>query len=146
MVHELGVDSCAQPWTVGTENQNIAYIRAHIVKWGSPSGSLYLQVQDSAGNKIKDSDAVTIASLPTTNGSYFHGMIRFTINIGLRAGNTYKIQLKSSGYTYAATAFIGVATDHNGPKYQTADEDMTGFGAPLDMEFWVKRPTTKGDY
>lgn len=110
LVHELGLTGTyddgrrRQRILVKDANQHITAVRLHIYKHGSPAGSLYVQLQDASGNKMKDSDAVTIASLSSL--SYFHGMVKFSITASLKRNTAYWLELKGSGYSYGANAHV----------------------------------------
>lgn len=106
IVEEL-VTSVSQSITVGASNIKTKYLRPYLYKHGTPAGSLYLEIQDSSGKKIGVSETITIASITTASNTYFHGWVRFLATIPLKASTTYKVALKSSGYTYSASAFVG---------------------------------------
>ena len=69
VVHELGLTGAfgntelKQLITVDDRDLDIVHIRPHLYRHLSPTGSLYMQVQDTNGKKIVDSAAVSIAAL-----------------------------------------------------------------------------------
>lgn len=143
LVHELR-DTLRQKITVGTKALMLHAIRPHIYKHGSPAGSLYLQIQDADGKKIADSAAVTLASISSVN--YFHGYVRFLISVPLMAGTSYHVALKSTGYTYGGSAFVGWCNDYDLRKVDATYTNVStrGRSAPLDMEFWTYTQLLRG--
>ena len=142
--HELVTGGfLTQYMTVGDRHQMLHAIRAHLVKVGSPSGSLYLEIGDESSGVIAVSNTITIASMGGT--PHFHGYVRFLIDLGLKSGTTYGITLKSTGgYTFSDSDHIGWCTDWDLRKY---DRDYTPDGdnfAALDMEIWTRSLVEKG--
>ena len=123
LVHELGLTGTyddgrrRQRITVGDKRMDMTAIRLHLYKHLAPAGSLYVQLQDSNGVKIKDSDSVTIASISSLN--YFHGMVTFDLEVSLRRNTVYWFELLSSGgYSYAAGAHIAWVQAQNSLEFQ----------------------------
>lgn len=153
-VYELGVDGFSThtelkaPITVGDADLHLYCVRPHLYKHLAPAGSLYIQIQDVDGKKIKNSESIAISSITAVSGNYYHGYIRFLIDLTLKKNTAYNISLRSSGYTYSTSAFIGWcnafdllknATDYTTPP-------PTGYTAPYDLELWVRRQINKGVY
>lgn len=121
---------------------HLVHIRPHIFKHLAPAGSFYLQLQNFIGSKIADSNSLTAAEISSAN--YFHGYIRFDINASLQPSNSspltwYRLQLKSTGYTYDANAFIGWCIN-----YEDFDLDVDytiggDLDRPFGLQFWELR-------
>lgn len=154
VVHELGVTGAfgntelAQPITVGSEDLLVYAIRPHLYKHLAPAGSLYIQVQDSNGKKIKDSETVAISAITAVSGNYFHGVVKFEIDVALKKETQYRIALKSTGYTYNVNAFIGWCNDYDLRRVETnfTTPSTVGVNAPLGMEIWTRKKIIKGVY
>lgn len=145
VVFEVNTTAVRQKLTTGAKPVMVSAIRPYIYKHLAPAGSVYLQIQDSAGNKIKDSEVIAISTLSVSN--YFHGFYRFLVNFGFAANTTYYIELKTTGYTYASNAFVGWCSSFDlqnsiGVTYSPS----SGFSAPLGLQLWSYDHVTKGDY
>lgn len=120
-------------------------IRPHILKYGSPSGSLFMRIQNSSGVTLADSEVVTIASISAV--AYWHGYLRFNCNYILAASTDYFIQLCSlGGYSYADAAYIAWCSAYNDPHYDRSYSPSSGFNSPLAMELWEYKTIMKGTY
>lgn len=137
-VFELGLwgATVRQRFTSPTDRDvNLYCLRPHLFRWLSPSGSLYLQVQDENGLKIKNTETLAISSIgPGAN--YFHGNIQFLIDLPLKRATDYWVELKGSGYTYSASAFVGWCPDPTTRSYSNTDA--------LACEFWERKHILKG--
>lgn len=129
-----------------TRDVRAAYIRAHLFKHLAPAGSVYIQIQDANGRKIKDSNSVTITDITAQN--YYHGYVRFALEFTFKAERTYYLALKSSGYSYSAIAFIGWCNGFDLKKYGTSytTPSIVGVNAPLDFDVWEYKTVSKGEY
>lgn len=125
--------ACFQPVTTDENVIHITAIRPHLYKHLAPAGSFYIQIQDANGKKIANSNSLTAANISASN--YFHGYVRFDINASLFPETQYRIALKSSGYSYSDSAYIGWCTDYDLRKY-TLTGFATGEAWALDMEIW----------
>lgn len=146
VVHELNTEPVRMKIEVGSKPIMIYALRPYIYKHGSPSGSVYLQIQDALGNKIKDSESISISSLSVAN--YFHGFYKFLVTCGLSPNTEYCIEMKTTGYTYASNAYIGWC---NSFAFKNSFEasygpPSTGLSAPLALQIWAYEHRTKGDY
>lgn len=151
VVHELGLVTSfldgrvRQEIRVGDNDLEVGAIRPHLYKHLAPAGSVYLRITDENGGKIADSDSVTITSLSAEN--YWHGKVRFLISAALRRRTTYFVELKSTGYTYAAGAFVGWCNDYDLRNIHPASYDTArGASAPLAMEVWTYGQVKNGEY
>jgi hypothetical protein len=99
-----------------------------------------MQVQTSGGTAIASSASVTITDISASN--YFHGYVRFLLNVTLAASTSYYISLQSSGYTYSDSAFVAWCTDFDLRKYSLGYSGAD----PLDMEIFTRQVPTKGSY
>jgi hypothetical protein len=146
VVHELNTAPLRQKILIGAKPVMVHAIRPYIFKWLAPAGSVYMQIQDSSGNKILDSETIAISALSAQN--YFHGFYRFLVDFGFAAETEYYIAMKGSGYTYSSIAFIGWC---NAWEIKNSSDigysaPNTGLSAPLGMQFWSYDHRTKGDY
>ena len=151
VVHELGLTTnfgggvARQEITVLDTDLHVGAIRPHLYKHLAPAGSVYLRITDTNGNKIADSDSVTITSLSAEN--YWHGKVRFLISAALRRRTTYFVELKSTGYTYGGAAHVGWCNDYDLRNIHPASyANARGMSAPLAMEVWTYDQVKKGVY
>lgn len=153
VVHELGLTGSfgntelKQLITIGARDLLVFAIRPHLYKHLAPAGTIYLQVQDTNGKKIKDSESVTITDISASN--YFHGMVKFEIDVALKKNTQYYVALKSGGgYSYASNAFVGWCNDYDLRRVETdyTTPSTVGVNSPLGMEIWVRKQITKGVY
>lgn len=124
-----------------TETVILGAIRPHIYIENSPTGSLRMDIYDSADSVLlKSSESFTIAQIKSNASitqAYFHGYVRFYINWGLVAGTTYSIRLVGhTGYTYDATNAIWWCKDFDLRKYSANYTPSAGFNSAFDVEFW----------
>lgn len=125
------------------KNQMISAIRPHLYKHLAPTGNLKIQVQDTNGRVIQESNTVAISDISSAN--YFHGYVRFDINIGLMVNRTYRIALvPSGGYTFSESAYIGWCGGFDLGKYEEDYTVNSTFDYGLDMEIWTLQEQTKG--
>lgn len=138
IVHEL--KTTLYQTVIPEENTFVEAIRPHIYKHGSPAGALKVQVQDANGYLIAESNTVNIVDLSAS--AYFHGHITFDINVGLRAGETYRIALVPTiGYSFSESAYIGVCNSYDLSGYTQDYVSSSGnFSAPLDIQIWRRVP------
>ncbi len=124
-----------------TENVIVAALRPHILIFGSPPGSLRVDIYDSSNTTLlKSSEEITITSIKSQASiteDYFHGYIRFNVDWGLSKDTEYSIRLEGvSGYTFSANDFIGWCRDFDTRKYTANYSPNTGFSSAYDMEVW----------
>lgn len=141
MVNELNTFDLYQELTTPDRVVQVVHLRPHLYKHLAPAGSFYMQVQDTNGKKIKDSNALTAAEISSSN--YFHGYIRFDISVTLRPETTYRFALMSTGYTFSESAFIGWCNDWDYFRYTRDYTPAYDAQCPLDLEIWDKRLTEK---
>lgn len=143
IVEEL-VTSISQSITVGSGNIATKYLRPYLYKHGTPAGSLYIEIQDENGEKIGVSETITIASITSASNTYFHGWVRFETTIPLKSTETYNVVLKSTGYTYSASAFVGWCL---GWDNAVADADYSPSGdiqKALNLQIFGTKEIVKG--
>lgn len=146
LVHEL-VTSLSQRQTTPTDKDVfIEALRPHLVKYGSPAGSLYMEVRTTGGTLVATSETVTIAAITAASGAYFHGNVRFYTYCSLPKNTSYDFYLKSTGYTYAESAWIGWCNDFDLKKYEYGYTPVNYEDCPLNFEDWGRRIITKGIY
>lgn len=135
IVHEL-ITTLSQDITIGLNHLLCYGIRPHLLKFGNPTGTLTLQLQDAFGKKIQDFETLNISSIPA--GNYYHGYIRFQNNVPLKADETYTIALiPGGGYSFSESAYIGWCKDYDLRKAPTAWTPSVGCNAGLDLELWA---------
>jgi len=101
----IGVDTCQQKILVGSDDIHMAAVQIHILKYGSPSGSMRVNLLDSTKAKTLATSDVAISSV---SGSYFHGMVKFDLKYSLKKNTNYWIELSSTGgYSYSGSAYFG---------------------------------------
>ena len=125
-----------------TENLNIVSIRPHLYIEDTPAGSLFLQVLDLNKRLIKQSNTVAISSI--TTATYFHGFVKFDLNLGLQKDQSYYLALKSSGYTYGASSFVGWCNSFDSAR-RTENFEVAGVTAAYELEIWTKDLSPKGE-
>lgn len=147
IVWEVGSgDTVAQQYTA-FKNQNLEFLVPHLMVRGTPGGSVYLQLQDSSGQKIADTASVSIATIADGN-EIFHGKYRFPITATVRTGVTYRVEmLTSGGYTYAETDFVGWCNSWERKNtFDAAYSPSWGVQAPLILDFWGSEYLKKGTF
>lgn len=145
IVHEL-VTTLTQRMTVGDNDVRLGAIRPHILKYGTPAGSLYMEVKNTSGTSLQTSETVTIASITAATNTYFHGYIKFLTYITLLKNTSYDFILTPTGYTFAESAYIGWCNDFDLQKYDRDYTPADSFDCPLDMELWEYKLITRGSY
>lgn len=117
---------------------NLVYIRPHVIKHGSPGGSIKVQVLDENDYLIGESSSVTVASISTFD--YAHGYVRLPIDVPLKAGSTYKINLVGhSGYTFSDANHVGFCRDFDLRKVRAAYTSNLGADSAYDIELWERK-------
>jgi hypothetical protein len=132
-VHELYASGLKQKVEV-TSDASIVAIRPHLMKYGSPAGSLKIQFLDGNEKLIGETDTVLISSISAI--AYFHGYITFNCNFNVKESELHYIKLVGIGYTFSESNYIGWCNDYDLRKYDATDTRTEGFYAPLDYEFW----------
>jgi len=143
-VHELQAAGLMQRFTVGSNPLDVYAIRPHLYKHLSPAGSLYMEIRSDGGSLLSTSETLTISSIHSNgfaSANYGHGDIRFYTSARLAANTTYQLWLKSTGYTYANSAFIGWCNDFD---LRKIDKDFTGPASALLFDLFTYQYLTKG--
>lgn len=125
-----------------TSNVDMYALRLHLYRHLLPTGSLFLELRNSNNVLIKTSEVIDIADIPQTQ-NYFHGYIRFILEYPLREGLEYFIALKSTGYTYSGSAFIGWCNDFDLRRVESNYAPNAGISAPLGLELWAYEMTRR---
>lgn len=146
IVHEL-VSSLY--WAVESplDPRVIRGIRPHLLRYGAPTGSLYMEIRKASDETLyATSETIAVSSIPV--GTYWHGFIRFYTNFILPASTNLKVYLKSSGgYAFAETAYIGWCIEWDSlRKYDMSSDYFVTEDAPFDCELWGYKNVTKGTY
>jgi hypothetical protein len=148
IVHELTTNSgdgaLKQLLTVGGSDVVLAAVRPHLLKYGVPAGSLYMEVRTAANVLISASAAVTIASITAVTNTYAHGYLRFDLPVTLLKNTSYYFALQSTGYAYSDTDYIGWCNDYDLFKYDFISSNA--LDRPLDIEMWEHKLVTRGSY
>lgn len=104
-VLENGVDGQSQLLTVGADDIRMVGCLVHIIKYGSPSGTMRLELLSASAATLTTAD-VLLSALPT---DYFHGMIKFDLTYPLQRNTNYYLNLNSAGgYAHGANDFFGI--------------------------------------
>lgn len=140
MAHEL--ISVLQQKITTTRNLSVEAIRPHLLKYASPSGSVKMNVRDVSGYLIATSNTVAISALSAS--AYFHGVIEFDIDVSLKNGVTYIIELASTGYTYGSSSFIGWCNDFDLRCNDVSYSASGSISAALRMELWERKQVIRG--
>lgn len=124
-----------------SETVILGAIRPHLYIQNNPTGSLRIDIYDSADTTLlASSESFTIAQIKTNASitqAYFHGYVRFYLDWGLTAGTTYSIRLVGhTGYTYDTSNAIWWAKDFDLRKYAANYSPNDGFNSAFDMEIW----------
>lgn len=136
LVRELDSASVYQT-IVPLRNTIVEAIRPHLLKYSNPSGSLKLQIQNEAGLKITESQTVAISSI--SDGTYFHGKVRFYIDAHLKANTTYRVALIGVGYTFSESAYIGWCNSFDLKSYPSNYTPSEGYHSPLALEVFERK-------
>lgn len=141
IVNELNTFALYQEMTTPDRVIQVVHLRPHLYKHLAPAGSFYMQIQDENGKKIVDSNSLSANDISASN--YFHGYIRFDISATLRPETTYRFALKSTGYTFSESAYIGWCNDWDHDRYARDYTPANESVYPLDLEIWDKRLVEK---
>lgn len=115
---------------------DVGYIRPHLLRVGSPAGTVQMIIYDQNDVVVKKSPVYTITNI-LPGSTYVHGFWPFEIKHPFKAG-TYKILLATAGgYTFGGTNYLGWCNDWDLRKYEPAYTVNGPAKAPLDMEFWT---------
>lgn len=135
-VHEI--DGLLYQTFKPTKNYNVEAIRPHIYKHGSPTGSLKLQILDSQNEIVAESTEVPISSI--SDATYFHGYVRFYINVHLKNDVEYRlVVMGTGGYSFSESAYCGACNDFD---LQTLDRNYTAISngdSSLDFQIWSRQ-------
>lgn len=125
-----------------TRSANIVNIRPHVIKHGAPAGSLKVQILDSNGFLIKESNAVAISSISTA--TYAHGYLKFDLNIPILKDQLYQIKLVAfNGYVFSDNNHIGFCRDFDLRKVTADYSPSVGFSSAFDIELWERKMTDR---
>jgi len=153
LAHELETSGTLyQEITIGAENIYTQYIRLNLYKHGHPPGGMSVKIRDTNGKIIGSSTEVTVAAIDAdiTSADFFHGLVRFAIDIPLRKETTYQIALVANG-TYAfnetasgSTGYIAWLTNFDGSRVDFDYSQTVGIHSALDLEIWGLKELTRG--
>lgn len=121
------------------EKMFVIAIRPHLYIHGAPIGTVKVQIQDTNGLVVAESNALTITSLKAQ--SYAHGYFKFDIAANLTDESSYRIAIVcGGGYSFSESAYVGVCRDWDNTKSTLGYASTGAFSAPLDIEIWYRRP------
>lgn len=140
MAHEL--ISVLRQTIVPTRNISVEAIRPHLLKYSTPAGSVKINVRDSGGYLIATSNTIAISALDAA--TYFHGVVQFDIDVSLKSGVTYIVELASTGYTYGTSSFIGWCNDFDLRCNDIGYSASGSINAALRMELWERKQVVRG--
>lgn len=136
LVREL-INELAQPITA-TENADIVAVRPHLFIVNNPAGNLKVQLQDSGGFVIDESNTVDISTI--SSAVAFHGGYKFDLVSPVLKDESYRLALiPGGGYTFSHTSYVGWVNDYDLRRYSATYSPSSGDKAPLNYEFWKKR-------
>ena len=98
-------------------------------------------MQIKQGSTVKATKSYTAAQLVSaaswSAGQYHHGYINFEFAdyVNLKRNTTYRINLTSSGYTFAATAYLGWIRPHENV-YNNSTELTNEFSNSFGYQLW----------
>lgn len=116
---------------------NLEAIRLHIYKHNTPTGSLKVQIRTENG-LVAESGLVQISDI--SNSNFFHGMVRFDINIQVKKDTEYTIRLVGEdGYSFSESAYIGLCLDFDFNTYYKSPTPEYLLNNSYDYEAWVRK-------
>jgi hypothetical protein len=119
------------------KNTIVEAIRPHLYKHNSPTGSVFVEIQNEQGEFIAQSNTVSIASI--ADEPFYHGHIRFDIKAYLKKGMVYRIHIKAAdGYAFTEAAYVGVCNAYDLSAYPPEYTPNQGASAPLDIQMWCR--------
>lgn len=134
---ELKADGLTQSITP-SKNLFCIALRPYLVKYGSPAGTLKVQVLSDADVLLAESD--TMDCVDISEADYFHGFIRFYVSIGLTKDVTYKIKLVGEdGYSFSDSDYIGWGNTFESGPYAHDYLATNSFYKPLKLEVWHRK-------
>jgi hypothetical protein len=116
---------------------DIRHVRPHIYKHAAPAGEFAIQIQTEDGNPMATSNYLDAADISAS--TYFHGYIRFDLNVHLRPNTDFYVALISTGYTFSESAYIGWCNGFDLGRYTNLGSSSDAF-AELDFELWENMP------
>ena len=121
-------------WVKTTEGKDFWGIRAHLLRFGNPSGTIQFKIYDVNDRLVQAGPAIPLSSIGT--GTYWHGYYPLENKLDLPAG-IYKFLLATSGgYSFGGGNYVGWCNDYDLRKYELdylSDSDLKD---PLDFEAW----------
>lgn len=130
-------------WNKNGRPVHVKHLRPHIYKHLAPSGSFYMAITDVFQNVIAASNSLTATQINSAN--YFHGYVRFDIDAYLPKtveGNFYTyyyLSLRSTGYTYSDSAFIGWCYDYDRAQFDLEYTPVGDLDMPFGCEIWESK-------
>lgn len=121
---------------VPSKNTNVEAIRPHIYKHNFPLGTVAVEIHDTYGELIAQSESLNISEI--SEQAFYHGYIRFYIKAYLRAGVSYKIVIKTSDYVFSESAYLGVCNSFDLSSYPATYSPNLGVNSPIGLEIWEK--------
>lgn len=138
IVQEIGkwIASPYQLGTVGTDDIQLHAIRPRLFRYGSPTGTLQIQILDVNLRFIQaSSETITISTIGSN--TYWHGWQRFNISTQLKANTTYAFQIISGGgYSFSESAWVGWANDFDMRRVTPTYTPRSDAQDPRDAEVW----------
>jgi hypothetical protein len=107
----------------------------------NPAGSIKVQLRDVNGKVISESPSSTIADLKTaaSAGNYFHGYVKFDLEVPLQANVEYQFAVVCfGGYSFSPPDFVGVCLEFENKKYEPDYTPNTGLNSHADFEIWER--------
>jgi len=113
----------------------IGIVSLYLKKTGSPSGYLYIEIQNDSSSQPSSSAIATSNGVDMASVSSSYGYVNFEFDMDSRGelvrNDSYHIVLRSSGYTYASgTTEVTWGCDQSTPSY------INGEGETWDGSSW----------
>lgn len=111
LVYEEDDTLWLQRFITGSKEIAMTHVRPYLYKHGSPAGTVKVQILDSSQVLIKETSTLTITDISTA--TYFHGFVRFELEMGLARETSYYCKLVTSGYSFAEANHLGWCRDYD---------------------------------
>ena len=144
LTHELGLGGdLEQEIAVGGSDIFLAAIRPHILRHGFPTGGVKMEVRNASKTLLRASEEISIASMDLdvdpAGADFFHGEIRFLINLPLKKNTNFFIRMVgASGYTFSEPTYIGWVNDFDLKKVDRDYNPNLDEEGALLMEIWER--------
>ncbi len=123
-----------------TKSMFVAHIVPRLFVYGSPAGTVKVQLQDANGRVIRESNTVTITDVKTL--AYGNKYVRFDIAANLINEQIYRVAIVcGGGYSFSESAYVAVNLDWDKPKRPATYINNSGANAALDFDLYERVET-----